>query len=88
MRIDAPSVLRPRAFLADGPTLVLPWATGGSVEGLLARGAPSPRRAAEIVVRWPAPVPVEIDGDLRDPAEVLTFTMSARALDVCVPADA
>ena len=46
------------------------------------------RRAAEIVVRWPAQVPVEIDGDLRDPAEVLTFTMSARALDVCVPADA
>lgn len=45
------------------------------------------RRAAEIVVRWPAQVPVEIDGDLRDPAEVLTFTMSARALDVCVPAD-
>lgn len=46
------------------------------------------RRAAEIVVRWPTQVPVEIDGDLRDPAEVLTFTMSARALDVCVPADA
>ncbi|CAN5435478.1 diacylglycerol kinase family protein [soil metagenome] len=46
------------------------------------------RRAAEIVVRWPAQVPVEIDGDLRDPAEVLRFTMSARALDVCVPVDA
>ncbi|WP_146192473.1 diacylglycerol kinase family protein [Cellulomonas sp. WB94] len=45
------------------------------------------RRAAEIVVRWPVQVPVEIDGDLRDPAEVLTFTMSARALDVCVPVD-
>ncbi|HEX5333517.1 MAG TPA: diacylglycerol kinase family protein [Cellulomonas sp.] len=45
------------------------------------------RRAAEIVVRWPAQVPVEIDGDLRDPADVLTFTVSARALAVCVPVD-
>jgi YegS/Rv2252/BmrU family lipid kinase len=43
------------------------------------------RRAAEVVLRWPSEVPVEIDGDLRDPATVLTFTMSARALDVCVP---
>ncbi len=51
VRIDAPSVLRPRAFLADGPTLVLPWASGGSVVDLLARGTPSPRRAAEIVLR-------------------------------------
>jgi len=50
-RIDAPSVLRPRAFLADGPTLVLPWAAGGSVVDLLARGTPSPRRAVEIVLR-------------------------------------
>ena len=43
------------------------------------------RRAAEIVVRWPAQVPVEIDGDLCAPADVLTFAMSARALDVYVP---
>jgi len=50
-RIDAPSVLRPRAFLAEGPTLVLPWAAGGSVADLLAKGTPSPRRAAEIVTR-------------------------------------
>jgi YegS/Rv2252/BmrU family lipid kinase len=43
------------------------------------------RRAAEVVIRWPKEVPVEIDGDLREPASVQTFTMSARALDVCVP---
>jgi len=46
------------------------------------------RRAAEVVLRWPSEVPVEIDGDLRDSATVLTFTMSARALDVCVPVNA
>jgi len=51
VRIDAPSVLRPRAFLTEGPTLVLPWAAGGSVADLLARGTPSPRRAAEIAAR-------------------------------------
>ena len=50
-KIDADAVLRPRAFLAEGPTVVLPWAAGGSVVDLLARGAPSPQRAAEIVVR-------------------------------------
>lgn len=49
--IDADAVLRPRAFLAEGPTLVLPWAAGGSVVDLLARSVPSPRRAAEIVDR-------------------------------------
>jgi eukaryotic-like serine/threonine-protein kinase len=50
-KIDAPGVLRPRAFLAEGPTLVLPWAAGGSVADLVSRGIPSPRRAAEIVDR-------------------------------------
>jgi len=45
------------------------------------------RRAVEVVLRWPTEVPVEIDGDLRDPASVLRFTVSAGALDVCVPAD-
>lgn len=49
--VDARAVMRPRAFLAEGPTLVLPWAAGGSVVDLLARGVPSPRRAAEIVSR-------------------------------------
>jgi len=50
-KIDAPSVLRPRAFLAEGPTLVLPWAAGGSVADLLTRGVPTPERAAEIILR-------------------------------------
>lgn len=50
-KLDARAVLRPRAFLAEGPTLVLPWAAGGSVVDVIARGLPSPRRAAEIVDR-------------------------------------
>ncbi|MBI2390213.1 MAG: protein kinase [Deltaproteobacteria bacterium] len=49
--IEATSVLKPRAFLDEGPTLVLPWAAGGSVADLLARAVPSPRRAAEIITR-------------------------------------
>jgi hypothetical protein len=50
-RLDTASVLKPRAYLPDGPTLVLPWASGGSVANLLDRGIPTPRRSAEIVER-------------------------------------
>lgn len=49
--LDAPSVLRPRALLAEGPTLVLPWLGGGSAEALVERGGVPARRAAEIVDR-------------------------------------
>ncbi len=49
--LDAPSVLRPKAFLPEGPTLVLPWLGGGSVQMLLDRGPLPPRRAAEIADR-------------------------------------
>ena len=46
------------------------------------------RRGSRIVVRWPKAVPVEIDGDLRESADLLTFTVVAGALAVCVPAEA
>ena len=49
--LDAPSVLRPRALLPEGPTLVLPWLGGGSAQGLVERGAVPAKRAAEIVDR-------------------------------------
>ncbi|MBL8719210.1 MAG: serine/threonine protein kinase [Myxococcales bacterium] len=49
--LDAPTVLRPRALLPEGPTLVLPWLGGGSAQGLVERGAVPARRAAEIVDR-------------------------------------
>jgi tRNA A-37 threonylcarbamoyl transferase component Bud32 len=50
--LETASVQRPRAVYDEGPTLVLPWASGGSVADLLrAQGPPSPRRAVEIVGR-------------------------------------
>jgi serine/threonine protein kinase len=49
--LDAPSVLRPRALLPDGPTLVLPFMGGGSLDALAGRGPLPARRAAEIVDR-------------------------------------
>ena len=49
--IEASSVLRARAVLAEGPTIVLPWMSGGSVAELIARGSVMPRRAAELIVR-------------------------------------
>jgi YegS/Rv2252/BmrU family lipid kinase len=89
-------VLLPAAEPDDGvldvailtPRRWFEWA--GLAVNVVAGRRPQPwqlqrRRAAEIVLRWPSEVPVEIDGDLREPATVLTFTMSARALDVCVP---
>jgi diacylglycerol kinase (ATP) len=62
----------------------------GVALNILAGRRPQPwqlqqRRGAQVVVRWPTPVPVEIDGDLGEPADELSFTVSAGALDVCVP---
>jgi diacylglycerol kinase (ATP) len=45
------------------------------------------RHGADVVVRWPKTVPIELDGDLREPADRCSYTMSPQALDVCVPAD-
>jgi len=50
-QLEVSSVLRPRAFLAEGPTIVLPWMAGGSVEGLLSSGPLAPHRAREIGAR-------------------------------------
>jgi diacylglycerol kinase family enzyme len=90
--------LLPDASLDDGlldvavltPRRWYEWA--GLAVNVVAGRRPQPwqlreHRAAEVVVRWPKTVPVEIDGDLRAPAATLSFTISARALDVCVPAD-
>lgn len=49
--LDAPSVLRPRALLEDGPTLVLPWMGGGSLDALAEKGPLPARRVAEIADR-------------------------------------
>src|SRR5262249_30673821 len=50
-KIDAQTVLKPRALLDEGPTVVLPWLSGGNLDELLARGRPTARRAAEIATR-------------------------------------
>jgi serine/threonine-protein kinase len=49
--VDAPSILHAREVLQEGPTIVLPWMSGGSVADLIARGPVPPDRAAEIVAR-------------------------------------
>ena len=72
------------------PQRLRAWA--GLAVNIVAGGRPQPwqaqlRTATKIVVRWPHEVPVEPDGDLRDPATELTYTVVARALDVCVPVD-
>jgi len=65
---------------------------GGLAINLLAGRRPQPwqaqlRTGTDVVVRWPKDVPVELDGDFRDPGSELTYTVSAQALDVCVPVD-
>lgn len=47
---EAP-VVRPLEVLDEGPTLVLPWMSGGSVEDALGRGVDLSARAREIVDR-------------------------------------
>ncbi|GAC1362634.1 MAG: hypothetical protein NVSMB47_14670 [Polyangiales bacterium] len=49
--VEAPSILRARDVIAEGPTIVLPWMAGGSLAELLATGPLPPRRAAEIAGR-------------------------------------
>ncbi len=43
-----PNVVALRAFIAEGPAMVLAWMAGGSLRDLLARESLSPARAAEI----------------------------------------
>ncbi|MGZ3450883.1 MAG: protein kinase domain-containing protein [Polyangiales bacterium] len=50
-KIDAKPVLKPKALLDEGPTVVLPWLSGGNLDELLARGRPTAKRAAEIATR-------------------------------------
>ena len=64
------------------------WA--GLSVNVLAGRHPSPwqlvtRRSSQIDVSWPHPVPVELDGDLVEPAAHLSYTVNVGALDVCVP---
>ena len=49
--VEAPSILRARDVIAEGPTIVLPWMAGGSLAELLATGPLPPRRAGEIAGR-------------------------------------
>lgn len=64
------------------------WA--GLASNIVAGRRPKPwqlqtHRGRRIVVDWPTPVPVELDGDLQDPATRLEFTLAPSALKVCVP---
>lgn len=64
------------------------WA--GLASNLLSRRRPKPwqlqtHSGGRVVIDWPAAVPVELDGDLRDPATRLVFTLARSALSVCVP---
>ncbi len=47
--VEARSILRARAVISEGPTLVLPWMGGGSLESLAARAPLSPRRVSEVL---------------------------------------
>ncbi len=49
--IASPYVLRPREVLAEGPTLVLPWMSGGSLAAELEHGPLVASRALEIAAR-------------------------------------
>ncbi|HEY8721683.1 diacylglycerol kinase family protein [Pengzhenrongella sp.] len=42
-------------------------------------------RGTDVRVHWPKAVPIELDGDLREPNDQLNFTVSARTVDICVP---
>ncbi len=64
------------------------WA--GLATNIVAGRRPKPwqlqtHRARRLVVVWPDAVPVELDGDLLDPAIRLEFTLAPGALSVCVP---
>jgi diacylglycerol kinase family enzyme len=64
------------------------WA--GLASNIVAGRRPKPwqlqtHRASRLVVVWPDSVPVELDGDLLDPATRLEFTLTPGALLVCVP---
>jgi eukaryotic-like serine/threonine-protein kinase len=48
-RLRHPSVVPMRAFIEEGPAIVLAWMGGGSLADLLAKEAISPARALEIV---------------------------------------
>ncbi len=45
-----PAVLELLAYLPDGPAVVLPWMSGGSLSDVLSRGPMAPARAAEITI--------------------------------------
>jgi hypothetical protein len=51
LHVDAKGLLRARDVLPEGPTIVLPWMSGGSLEALIAKGPVAPRRAVEILSR-------------------------------------
>jgi serine/threonine-protein kinase len=46
--LDHPAIVPIRDFYASGPTVVLGWMEGGSLEQMMARGAIAPARAIEI----------------------------------------
>jgi eukaryotic-like serine/threonine-protein kinase len=47
-RLDHPAIVPIRDFYRSGPTVVLAWMPGGTLEQMLARGPIAPARAAEI----------------------------------------
>ena len=49
--VEAKGLLRAREVIPEGPTIVLPWMSGGSLETLIAAGPIAPRRAVEILAR-------------------------------------
>ena len=70
------------------PTRLRNWA--GLAISIMAGRQPKPwqlqtHRGTRVVVDWPAAVPVELDGDLQDPAIRLVFTLARSALAICVP---